>query len=573
MKTVHIGKIEGNSTVRLLEIFNQNKTDTTFVFDSSSYFIDTVLELENMSNVVFDGNGATFVTQYDRKHYVYTGCGSKSTDLFHFNKCDNITLRRFTVDSEYPVSVAGKIVAINDDSVDVQLFSSTPLDSDDVFIGSEIFMPTSKCDKVPTGGSICISDKKGGYRVSIGGEINPTMGLKTNVPHEQLGDMLFRLYTVDISMICGVSEEEMIGLPCCIYHSYYGLSAFVFKSTCSVTVEDVQIANFGGFGFTVLPRCRDFTFRRVKFKSNDFEHQPFSNNADGIHTTGLGGKLVLEDCYFEYIGDDCLNVHTQVMTVKEITDKGALIAFDKPSGVVSEVWGAKGDRLRIYDAQSLDLKGYVTVESFDNGVIVPTQDSIELSVGDVMTNEAYFVDLEVIGCEMKNLRSRPLVIQSANKVSVRNCRFEGCGSSIYISAAFKRWLEAGPVKNVEIVNNYFGPTLKRWGVTGAVWARIAMDNKMELWHKHENITIRGNTFEGVSFYPVFAYATDGITVEDNTFIDCNPNGKDIHIHNCTDVKVSGNRSVRGGVESEAQASEEVVAVSTADAPAWRGKRY
>ncbi len=534
MKTVRIGSVLGSASADLREVLSEISADTTIIFEGESYYFDSPVKIEDKKNVVLDGGGATFVCHFDRTAYT-----DKSTDLFHVNRCENFTLRNFTVDSDVPTNVAGEILGVDGNSVTVRLDPSLPLSGDEMFISSMTFTD----EMVPTCGSFVSAKPDPAIRTLIAGEIPCTNPAKLNAPHEMIGDQIFCIDSYQV-------EGDMSGKRCNISHSYYGLTAVIFRNCDNVIVEDIHFANYGGFAFAILPRCKDFTFRRLKFKSNDPEHQPFSINADGIHVTGLCGRLTVEDCYFEQLGDDCVNLHAHVMEVKSIDQSGAHIVYDKIGGKIAPEWGMAGDKLRVYDPDTLDFKGYAVVESFDGGVVKTS--GMELKVGDLITNETFFPEFNAIRCVCKNCRSRPFVIQSTDKAIIRDCEFYGCGPAVYISAAFKIWLEAGPVKNVEIIGNKFGTTTERNKNNGAVFIRLAEDPEQKYWHKHANITVRDNEFIGIPYFPVWAYATDGITVSGNTFTDCNSGDGDVRIKNCTEVTVEDNRAIRDGVMTDAK---------------------
>lgn len=55
----------------------------------------------------------------------------------------------------------------------------------------------------------------------------------------------------------------------------------------------------------------------------------------------------MEDCYFEQLGDDCINLHTNVMNVTEVFDDGISINYDKKVPIVSPIWAYATDGLTI----------------------------------------------------------------------------------------------------------------------------------------------------------------------------------------------------------------------------------
>lgn len=509
------------------------KPDTHVVFEKGEYYIFEPIKINGLKKVVIDGGGATFVAHFDRKKYY-----RDNTDVFHIDGCSDLKFCNLTIDSDVPVNVAGEIVAQTDRYIDVQLYPTHPLDGDELFISSMTFRE----DMVPVCGSFVSAAPDENRYTVIADEIVCTNPEKLDAPHEMIGDQLFRIYPYCV-------EGNMKEKRCNISHSYYGIVAVAFHDCHRVEIEDINIVNYGGFGFAVLPRCSDFAFRRLKIAPKDIEHQPFSINSDGIHVTGLTGKLIVEDCYFEQLGDDCLNLHTNVMNVTEVFDGGVSINYDKKVPIVPPIWAMPGDKLRVYDPNTLAFKGYATVADFKDKRVTVTSDSVGMKVGDLITNEYYFPTVEISRVTCKNCRSRPFVLQSTDGARITDCDIYGCGPAVYISAAFYKWLEAGPAKNIEIVGNRFHPTTERSNSNlGCVFIRLAEDPEMKFEHIHKNMVIKDNSFEGIPYYPIWVYATDGVTVEGNTFADCNGGKAELFVLNCTDVTIEGNRAFEGGNE-------------------------
>jgi len=526
-----MGESHAKSITALLAEVEPN---THIVFEKGEYYIFEPIEIKGLKNVVFDGGGATFVAHFDRKKYY-----QDNTDLFHISECSDFKFCNFTIDSDVPVNVAGEIVAHTENYIDVQLNSSVNLEGDELFISSMTF----KEDMTPVCDSFVSAEPDESRYTVIANEIVCTNPEKLDTPHEMIGDQLFRIYPYCVE---GTMREK----KCNISHSYYGLVAVSFRNCHRVEVEDISIVNYGGFGFAILPRCSDFTFRRLRIEPKDIEHQPFSINSDGIHVTGLTGKLIVEDCYFEQLGDDCINLHTNVMNVTEVFDDGVKINYDKKVPIVPPIWAQKGDKLRVYNPHTLEFKGYATVADFKDKRVWIDEGSIKMQVGDLITNEYYFPTVEISRVTCKNCRSRPFVLQSTDSAKITDCDIFGCGPAIYISAAFYKWLEAGPAKNIEIVGNRFHPTATRNNSNmGCVFIRLSEDPQMKFHHIHKNMVIKNNSFEGIPYYPIWVYATDGVKIEGNTFTDCNGNG-DIFVKNCTDVNIKGNRSFENKSERD-----------------------
>ena len=96
----------------------------------------------------------------------------------------------------------------------------------------------------------------------------------------------------------------------CMRHSLYPTNQMTFRNCTNVLLQDITVESSPGECCAIYPRCRDFTFRRFAVRLPAGSKRIYASNADGIHITGLGGKLVIEDSIFENLGDDALNVHT-----------------------------------------------------------------------------------------------------------------------------------------------------------------------------------------------------------------------------------------------------------------------
>ena len=306
MKEIHVNKLlpSQDASDYLNNIFENITDNTTVIFEIGTYFLKNKFLLREKHNVILDGKGSVLMPYYDNKSDY-----RKSSDVIAFEYCSDIVLKNFKVSASQPANIGGKIVAVADDYVDIELFSSIKLDGKERFLAGMAFAD-NYCPL-----SIHYIINKSGQNPAvhsvIGEEIVTTAPECVNACYELIDKNTWRIYTeADTSMLAP-------GMKCNVSHSYYGPAAFVFRSCRDVLIEAVHIANFGGFDYVILPECENFTFRNIRFQSDNRICQPYSVTSDGIHTTGLGGKLVIEDSYFELVGDNCLNSHTTVLTVSK----------------------------------------------------------------------------------------------------------------------------------------------------------------------------------------------------------------------------------------------------------------
>ncbi len=518
-----------NATPDLEKIINGAPEGSTVSFEAGVYPLMSAVKIKGKKNLTLEGEGAVLAPYFSRETGVKDG-----SEVFHLLDCENLTIRGFEVCATEPVNSAGEIVAVTDEYADVKMNSTLPLTGKEQFISGLTFDE----DWCPAGGNWVRIEPDPAQRTVIAGEIPCSAPTKLNVPHEMIGDQTIRVYSVS-------HRWTKAGERCNVSHAYYGLVAFTFRQCRGVTVENVKMTNFGGFGFLILPHCRDFTFRGLDFVPRDRSRQPYSINSDGIHLTGLSGKLVIEDCKFDCIGDDCLNAHTQVMTVKASEGERLSLVYDKIGGLISPYWSETGDKLRVYDPETLVLKGKVTVATADRGEITLEPSDVKIAVGDYVTNDKYYPEITVRRCRFSR-RARALVLQGASAATVEDCTFEQVHSSVlYCSTAFDYWMEAGPVENVTVRNNVFtgnGRWKQKEGV-GVIYVRVNGERHQNIAPVHKNVCIENNRFENLSGPAVSVQLTDGVTVRGNKMQGGSYIGQKILIDRCTSVLCEENTEV------------------------------
>jgi len=502
-------------------------------FETGAYLLHAPMRLRNVKNVVIDGNNSVFIQHFDREAY-----GEGSSDIFHLEDCEDLTLRNFVIDSSDPVNISGKVIRTEQDSFEMRVDEAIPFSGKELFITGYSFSE----EGFPTYVSMHPKELDRTTWDRIGGEIPCTNPRVPNIPHEKLDDRTVRIHSFlkasDGSYPGPVSLCENDTF--CMRHAYFGPVACLFRHCRQVLVEDVNVRSFGGMVFVILPRCSDFSFRRVTIAPKEPHYQFLSSNADGIHVSGLMGKLTLQDCMFRNLGDDILNAHTQAMTAVSVTDQSIQICYDKVNGYVSPRWAQPGDILYVYDPDTLMRKKDITVTDFRDSIAY-FESSCDAQTGDIVVNSAYNPEILIENCVSYGLRSRAYVIQGATRCVIRNCEFYNVtGAAVYVSSAFQVWMEAGPSDRVEISNNLISGC-SSWGNEGYaavnVWVRGNYENAVNI-HKH--ISIHGNLFRDLAGQPVYVTYSDQVSVQDNVFANCTAATQPIIVERGKDVDISGN---------------------------------
>ena len=527
-----------NPTPIIEKIITDAPEGATITFEAGTYNLQTTVNIKGKKDLTLEGEGATLAPYFSLKTGADDGAG-----VFELLECKNLVIRGFTVASAVPVNTAGTVINATKNYVDVKLNTDIDFTGDELFIDAMIF----EDDWFPTGYHWAQAPFDPSKRTMIAGEIPCSAPKKLNCPHDMLEGKTARVYTKELKCYDWVRSVATLkpGTKCNISHSYYGLTAFVFRQCDNVLIEDVTMANFAGFGFVLLPHCHDFTFRRLKFKSPDRSRQPYALNSDGIHTAGISGKLILEDCDLDCIGDDKINIHTQAMNVSSLDgDKMALI-FDRVNGFVSPYWCEKGDLLCVYDPNTLELKGKVKVLTSDGGDITLEPNEVDIKVGDYVTNDKYYPDVIIRGCTFWRNRGRHLTLQGTDNLLIENCTFYNSSPwALYLSTAFEYWLEVGPLSNATVRNNLFRDCRERADDgRSTVFVRVNGKKHQNIPPLHKNIRIENNRFENIHGTPINVQLTDGVTVQNNQFANCHNSGEGVIIQRCANVVCQNNNKI------------------------------
>ena len=523
-----------NSHMRAEEIshvITELPEGSTLVFEPGEYFLDSPILLCGKRGLVLEGHGAMLRPHFDRSAL----CGEYTPDfiklptpdsgVMSIDHCDKLTLRGFEVRSDAPSSCSGRIVSVGDGYVDVRVDPLLPFCGNELFIAGLLISEDGR----PTEGWWVNADSDPSRRTIIAGQIPCTAPMRLPASSEYLGDQVFRVRS---ARQCGALA---VGSRVTVQHSYYGLSAFVFRNSSDVLIDELTISDFGGFGFTILPRCVNFDFRRLRVATFDRVRKPVSINSDAIHITGLAGRLTISDSYFEFPGDDCLNIHAQALLVTEVVGNSAELVFDKVCGNISPDWGRPGDLLRIYDRDTLEMRKVKLVSSEPakllNGFI--TELRVELDgapprIGDFVANDHYFPEVDISKTTVIRPRGRSFCLQSCDRLNISGCSFEDI-AALYLSGAPEHWGEAGGLANVDISFNSF-----RRGAFRDPWAAIYVNvntKKHGVRHFHRNISIHDNHFEDVSGKLFRIKSADAVDIGSNTFIRCDDTIPELD--NCT----------------------------------------
>ena len=472
--------------------------------DARDYHLSRAVVVEAKTNLVVRGQkGTRLVLRFDPAGEIkYNANG------FKFVRCANVLLENLTFTTDRPVNASGRVAAVDaaERTYDVRIEPDFPIAGREHILGIDTF------DEFGTPDYVLETYEK----------------RPLGADYEVVGEQLVRLKAPIGYDLSGLD----VGHRILFRHEIPGNCVLEFNACRGVTLRDIEIERAMSAGTVISPPSADFTFERYNIRSPMGSKALFAENSDGIHVIGMSGSLVLKDCHFDGLGDDCLNIHGMGGVVKEFdATNGRLVCICRGEGgrerPFPQQWASPGDKLVVYDKKTLLEKGRLSVCSFsaDGTAIVLPQD-IGISTGDYLANENVFASVHVSGCTFANNRARALLLQTENVV-VEDCRFRGIAlSAVLVAPDMVYWNEVGPSRNVAIRNCLFEkcalhPT--HGGCLGAVAFKTTHGRPEKGDFPpgvHKDVRIVGNAFVDCPRGSVFLTSVSGGDVSGNTAVQC-----------------------------------------------------
>jgi len=332
-----------------------------------------------------------------------------------------------------------------------------------------------------------------------------------------------------------------------------GSDALSFIECVRCLVEDVVIHSSPGLA-AGSAHCDAMTFRRFQVRHKPGEQRLLTTDADGVHChQNLSGPLI-EDCFFEGMADDSLNIYSPPSVVLEVLSPTEMI-------VTRSARIRRGHRVQILDPQTGRIRATVRVvvarpiaqARFRLVVDPPVPD---VHAGTDSTNGDTLYDLDVSGegyiirnNTMREYRGRGMLLQAGRGLVEGNRLEDICDPGIVITHS-PGWPEGPVPSDVTVRNNtlvglayagngaYYGDGAIR--VCGEKYPYNVADAR-----EVHGIRIEGNTIQRWGASAIAVCAARDVVIRDNTLVDEPPLGPvavppvGIYLENCAEVTVDG----------------------------------
>lgn len=457
--------------------------------------------LDQVNNLTIDGNGSEFIMH-------------GRMQPFTLDRCQNITLKNFSVDWEIPLTAQGTVTQSTPDYIEVEIYTRQyPYIIENkrlTFVGEGWksglwsimqFDPETHFVLPNTGDNL-------GWRPYDATEVKPGL-VRLADPKREANKRFPAPGTI---LVLRHSTRDHAGI-------------FIYHST-DTKLENLKLFHTCGLGI-LSQYSKNIAFNDVHIIPNAAKGRVLSGHDDGFHFMGCSGLLKIENCSWAGLMDDPINIHgtcSRIMEVLSPTRIKCKFMQDMSEGME---WGRPDEMIGFIEHNTMRTVATGKMNKFE--ALNKAEFIIELSAplpagveaGYVIENLTCTPDAEIRNCHFGSCRARGLLVSTPGKVVIENNIFESSGSAILIAGDANAWYESGAVKDVLIRNNDF-----RYPCNSSIYqfceAVISIDPEIptpeQKYPYHRNIRIVDNTFHLFDYPILFARSVDGLTFSDNTLI-------------------------------------------------------
>ncbi len=275
-------------------------------------------------------------------------------------------------------------------------------------------------------------------------------------------------------------------------------AAAVGADHSEATFEGITLYASPGLAFLAY-LCETVTVRDCHTTLRPDSGRLLSTNADGVHCRGARRGIVIEDCSFEGMSDDAINIHASPIPVIEVVSPSELIVQkfhytlrpgDKLEAMDSAAGSIRGRAIAVEVEEIPDRWAYrVTLDRSIEGI----RGGTNFADADNLYNLSECAEGSIVrGCHFKSYRGRGALLSTVGAVVSGNTfdSVEGWGVVLFHEST--RWGEGPLARDVTIEGNTFNG---QGGYQAAIWAYTGQrDGSPATTPDVRKVLIRGNRF-------------------------------------------------------------------------------
>ncbi|MBP5227806.1 MAG: hypothetical protein J6336_10525 [Kiritimatiellae bacterium] len=251
-------------------------------------------------------------------------------------------------------------------------------------------------------------------------------------------------------------------------------------------------------------------------------------HADASHFSNVKGEVTVENCLFETMMDDAINVHSTCLGITAVEDNRRIrCRYMHGQAYGFDVFNLR-DTLRFIRGKTLEngpecqVAGIVRHDDRELTLTLSAPIPDGFGVGDAVENADYQPSVIFRGNVVRNNRARGALFTTPRSVLVEDNDFDHVsGSAILFAGDAQGWYESGACEQVTVRGNRFRNCLTSvFQFCNGILSAYPMirDQNSQKRHYHRHFTITGNRFETFDVPLLYALSTDEIIFEGNTVI-------------------------------------------------------
>ncbi len=466
-----------------------------------------LMDFAGKTNFTYDAKGVTLMVR-------------APAIALHLKNCRNVTVRNLTIEWERPVLTEARIVGFANGETRVRI------------------------DRARYPYAV-----KNGCLLAVGpGRCEPIRAVrfldgKTFAPARLTGDTPLRDTCVredpdgTLAILADYSREGMglrVGDILVLRPSGRPYPAIFVEDSSGIVLEDVIVRDAFGMGL-IAQMSNDITWRgtgRAEDRTSGVIACPgahVTTHADASHFSNCGGQVTIENCWFEGMMDDAINVHSTCVQIRDVLSDFSVRCVFRHRQAVGFTLFRSGDRVRLIKGPTNEDGPVLSLTSVrriaDDVVELDFSSKLPTGFGadDVLENADYQCAATFRGNVVRNNRARGALFTTPGKVICSSNRFEHCcGSAVVIASDAARWFESGHCRDVEIADNVISNCLAAgYGCHGSAYGIISIDPVVrnlaaQRNYCHSNIRIFGNEIFTHDVTLLFARSATGLVWSNNT---------------------------------------------------------
>jgi uncharacterized protein (TIGR03437 family) len=350
--------------------------------------------------------------------------------------------------------------------------------------------------------------------------------------------------------------EEVI-----VRHYTYGYEAFnVNQGNSDITLENITVYSCPGMGFGFFSAERGFRLSGCRIMQKPGAQRLISATADGAHFSRTLGDIIVEDCDFSGQGDDSLNINGLYLPITSKVNARTVILNAASFHIIRP-----GDELKFVKSGNLAEYARYKATQISPGpdntsqmVTVDSDLSSNLAAGDLVINLQRTSPRFLVRRNFfHDHRARGMLIQSRDGLVENNRVKDVTMAGMHLTTDSHFFFEGPGCENVTIRGNTFeGCNYNRIGTVGPGSRHMGCLNVtsdvlsgISDYPVHNNVLIEGNTIINTIGLAVLIASSDGVIVRNNIINGSNMESYDV---------------IRSGAAIDATAMRSIMVTRTAN---------